>query len=146
MTALIIDTSVVLKWFHSAGESEVDEAQTLLAAHRTGFLTAHILDLSVYELGNVLLRALRWSADDTADQLDDLLVICGSPLVLLPAWRRSAAGFAHRQGLSFYDASFAAAADAMNAPLVSADRKLLSAGLAESPTQTCKRLGLNIPE
>lgn len=145
MTALIVDTSVVLKWFHSSGESEVDEAQTILAAHRTEFLTAHLLDLSIYEIGNVLLRGLRWSAADTADQIDDLLIICGPPLIPLPAWRRTATELAYQHGLSFYDAAFAAAAEAMDAPLVSADRKLLAAGLAESPSQTCKRLGLDVP-
>jgi len=140
VSALIIDTSVVLKWFHSDGESEVSESRALLAAHRDEILTAHILDLSLYELGNVLLRALRWSARDTADQLDDLLVLCGPPLVPAPSWRRDAAELAANHRLSFYDATFAATARAMECPLISADHKLLSANLAESPTQYAVRI------
>lgn len=142
MTSIVVDTTVVLKWFHTDGESEVIEAHALLAAHRDEALTAHILDLSLYELGNVLLRALRWSAEDTSNQLDDLLVICGPPLAPAPQWRRDAAALAEKHGLTFYDAMFAAAARAMRAPLVSADKQLLSCGLAESASAYARRIGL----
>lgn len=47
MTELLVDTSVVLKWFHSDGEADVDEARLLLAAHRDGHVTARVLDLAV---------------------------------------------------------------------------------------------------
>lgn len=33
---LLLDTSVVLKWFHADGEAEVAEARALLHAHRDG--------------------------------------------------------------------------------------------------------------
>jgi hypothetical protein len=36
-----------------------------------------MLDLALYEIGNVLLRALHWDPADVADQLDDLLAIVG---------------------------------------------------------------------
>lgn len=49
----------------------------------------------------MLLRALHWSADDTADQVDDLLVICGPPLAPAPQWRRDAATLAHEHKLTF---------------------------------------------
>jgi predicted nucleic acid-binding protein len=142
VTSVVVDTSVVLKWFHADGESEVTEARALLAAHRDEVLTAHILDLSLYELGNVLLRALRWSAGDTADQIDDLLTICGPLLTPAPQWRRDAAELVERHRLSFYDAMFAASARALRAPLVSADKQLLAAGLAESVSAYTRRIGL----
>jgi predicted nucleic acid-binding protein len=44
--------------------------------------------------------------------------------------------------LSFYGASWAAAAAALNISLVSADRRLLAAGLAETPTAAASRLNL----
>lgn len=138
----MVDTSVLLKWFHAEGEGEVAESRAVLAAHRDEVLTAHVLDLTVYELGNILLRALRWSAEDTAAQLDDVLVLCGPGLVLAPEWRRDAAALAEEHRLSFYDAAFAAAARALDAPLLSADRALLAAGLAESPTGFTRRVGL----
>jgi predicted nucleic acid-binding protein len=139
---VVVDTSVIVKWFHAESEVEVGESRAILAAHRDEILIAHILDLGVYEFGNVLLRALRWSAEDTADQIDDLLMICGPPLAPTPQWRRDAATLAHQHELTFYDALFVAAARALDAPLVSVDRQLLAADLAETPAGFASRAGL----
>ena len=142
MTPVLLDTSVVLKWFHEEGEAEVAQARAVLAAHQAERVTAYLLDLSLYELGNVLIRSLRWSATDTADQLDDLLAICGDPLVPDLSWHRDTASLATLHGLSYYDASFASAAAAIGAPLVSADKELIASGLAESPSAFVQRLQL----
>lgn len=146
MTRLLLDTSVLIKWFHEAGEAELDEARALRAAHVAGDLDAHILDLAVYEVGNVLSSALRWRASDVADQLDDLLTIVATPLVLTAEWLRDAASLAGRHRLSFYDAAWAAAARGLDIPLVSADMALQRAELAESPGQIVRRLKLPIPD
>lgn len=140
MTALLIDTSVLIKWFHSEGESEVVEARAIRNGVQKGDVDALIIDLAVYELGNVLLRALSWQAKDVADQLEDVLSICGTPIVTLPTWLRDAALLGERYRLTFYDAAWAASARGLAVPLVSADRRLLDAGLAESPTVFVHRL------
>lgn len=142
MSRVLVDTSVLIKWFHSDGESELAEARALRTAHVAGELDAHVLDLAVYEVGNVLSRALRWPAAAVADQLDDLDAVIGPPLLMTAEWRRHAAGLAERHGLSFYDACWAASAARLGVPLVSADRQLQRAGLAESPTALIRRLGL----
>ena len=54
MTRVLIDTSVLIKWFHSKGESELDAARALRSAHLRGEIQAHVIDLAVYEVGNVL--------------------------------------------------------------------------------------------
>ncbi len=143
MTRLLIDTSVLIKWFHSDGEGELAPARALRAGPMSGDVDAHVLDLAWYEVGNVLTRALRWPPTDVADQLEDLQAILGSALVMTPAWLRRAASVAHIHMLSFYDASWAAAAVELGVPLVSADRRLLSAGLAESPSEIVARLRLS---
>lgn len=142
MTHLLIDTSVLIKWFHSDGESELPEVRALRTAHIAGELDAHILDLAIYEVGNVLVRALRWEPSAVADQLDDLSTILGPPLVMTADWLRHAAALAHTHTLSFYDASWAATAAKLSMPLVSADRQLLAAGLAEAPSTIGARLKL----
>lgn len=142
MTRLLIDTSVLIKWFHSDGENEVPQARALRSAHTNGQLDVHVLDLAHYELGNVLIRALGWTAGDVADQLDDLTTILGPPLVTTAPWFRRAAELAHTHALSFYDAAWAAAAHELAVPLVSADRKLVAAGLAQTPTDIATRLSL----
>lgn len=69
-------------------------------------------------------------------------MICGPALVLAPQWRRDAAILAHQNQLTFYDALFVAAARALDAPLISVDRQLLAADLAETPATFASRIGL----
>lgn len=141
MTDVVCDASVVLKWFHDEGEQGVEEARRLLAGHRAGQLTAWILDLTFYELGNVLLRALRWPASDVADQLDDVRAICA---VLAPGAGelRLAARLAEAHTLTFYDAVYAVAARSRGAALATADQTLLDAGAGEPPSAIATRLGI----
>jgi predicted nucleic acid-binding protein len=143
VSRLLIDTSVLIKWFHAEGEEELDEARTLRSAHVNGDLDAHMIALAIHEIGNVLLRALNWDPVDVADQLDDLLAIVGPPLISSPAWLRRAATLGYQHNLTFYEASWAAASAELRVPLVSADRKLQGTGLAESPTQAGARLQLS---
>lgn len=142
MTDVLVDSSVLIKWFHSDGEAELDAARALRRAHVAGEIAAHVIDLAPYEIGNVLTRSLRWRATDVADQLDDLRILVGTPLVLTPEWARDAAALAGDHGLTFYDAAWAAAARGVGVPLVSADRQLLAAELAVSPTALVGRLRL----
>lgn len=133
---------MIIKWFHSKGEEELAAARAIRDANQRGDIDAHIIDLAMFEVGNVLLTRLGWPASDVADQLDDLVVICGTPLTTIPAWLRDAAalGAAHR--LTFYDAAWAASARGLGIALVSADSALLAAGLADSPASTVTRLRL----
>jgi predicted nucleic acid-binding protein len=140
VTSLLADTSVLVKWFHAENESEVAQARELRRAHLGGIIAVRHLDLARYELGNVLLRSLNWPADRVADQLDDLTAICGPPIVPPDDWLREAARLGARHGLTFYDAAWAASAQALGIPLISADQKLLAAGLAESATFAARRL------
>ncbi|HLQ32820.1 MAG TPA: type II toxin-antitoxin system VapC family toxin [Chloroflexota bacterium] len=142
MIALITDSSVILKWFHSEGEDELPAARAVLQAHRDQQLGALILDLTLYELGNILLRRLGWAAAQVTQQLDDIVLLCGPPLSLLPEWRHDAADLAEQHRLTFYDAAFAAAARGLQVPLLSADRELLQAGLAESVSAFAQRMHL----
>jgi len=142
VTRLLIDTSVLIKWIHRDGESELDQARALRSAHVRGEVNAHLLDLAFYQVGNVLTRALHWAATDVADQRDDLHAILGPALVMKPAWLRRAATLAQVHTLSFYDASWAATALELGMPLISADRQLLAAGIAQSPSEISTRLKL----
>jgi predicted nucleic acid-binding protein len=142
VTTLLVDTSVLVKWFHTEGEPGLTEARAIRDATKAGELQARVIDLALYEMGNVLLRGLGWNGSDVADQLDDLIVICGPPLAMAAAWLRQAAVIGEQHQLTFYDAAWAAAAEALGVSLVSADRGLLAAGLAESPTAAAERLRL----
>ena len=142
MSTLLVDTSVLIKWFHATGEAELEAARSLRSAQIAGTIDARILDLGVYEVGNVLVRSLGWPAADVAEQLDDLLALCGVPLVLSAEWLHDAATLAAEHRLTFYDAAWAAAARGLGVPLVSADRQLLDVSLAESPSRIVERIRL----
>ena len=131
---LLVDTSVVIKWVHEEGEAEVVQARRLLAAHRAGEARVLLLDLVAYEFGNVLLRALRQPPSVVIDQLDLLRRLCGPFVHPAPSWLAEAALLGEQHALTFYDASWAAAARALDCPLVSADSKLVASGLAISPS------------
>ena len=142
MTTVLVDTSVLIKWFHLAGESQVPEARALRDATTRGDVQTRIIDLALYEMGNVLLRSLGWSGAAVADQLADIVTICGAPLALGLDWHRRAAVVGQQHGLTYYDAAWVAAAEALDVALVSADAQLLGAGMAESPLDVARRLRL----
>jgi predicted nucleic acid-binding protein len=142
VTNVVCDTSVVVKWFHDEGEPDVQGARRLLAAHRSGSVTAWVLDLTFYEFGNVLLRVLSWPASEAADQLDDLRAICGV-VPVTAAELRMAAELAARHTLTFYDAIYAAAALSRGSALATTDKALLHAGAGESPEAITARLGIS---
>lgn len=142
MTTLLVDSSVLIKWFHGEGEASLASARAIRDANQRGDLDARVTDLALYEIGNVLLRSLHWSAGDVADQLDDLVTICGTPFVMDLAWLHDAASLAVTHKLTFYDATWAAAARGLGVALVSSDERLLAAGLAESPDAAAGRLRL----
>lgn len=137
---LLLDTSVVLKWFHRDGEDEVEQAEWHLQAHREGFIRAQVLDLGIYELGSILVRVLNRTASETAAVLDAVRGLCGSPLRLDEGGLTVAAEIACADGLTFYDAAFASAATAHGFTLISADRKLLTTGHALTLTRSIERL------
>lgn len=137
---LLVDTSVVLKWFWSVGEQEVAPARSLLDAHRAGRAKAVVLDLALYEFGNVLLRPLRQPAGVVQRDLALLLQLCGPVVRPPPSWYADAVDLGGQHRLSFYDACWAAAARALDCPLVTADRALLAAGLGISATAAAASL------
>ncbi len=145
MTTVLVDTSVLIKWFHREGESQMSEARALRDATARGDVQSRIIDLALYEMGNVLLRSLGWSGPAVADQLTDIVTICGAPLALGLDWHRRAAVVAQQYGLTFYDAAWAAAAEALGVALVSVDAQLLGAGIAESPVDVARHLRLPLP-
>lgn len=140
MSSVLVDTSVLIKWFHEEGEQEVAAARALRDAHAAGALDAYVLDLAVYEVGNVLARALGWAGQRIHDQLLDLLAIVGPPVSMDPSWLRTAAAISEQHHMSFYDASWAACGQELGIPLVSADRRLIASGLALDPTAAERRL------
>lgn len=124
MKSAVLDTSVVIKWFHRENEEDVDKALLLRQAYLEGALNVIVPDLLIYEFGNFLryksglkpgdmlasIRAL-WSLGMEIHQIDSVL-------------SESMVQLASRHEITAYDAAFVALSQSLSAPLVTADRML----------------------
>ena len=141
-TDVICDASVVIKWLHETDESETREARTLADEHEAGNVQLYILELTFYEVANVLIRSLRQPAAEVIDVLDELRGSVGV-VALTQDELRSAARLAEEHRLTFYDASYAAAAQALDSILATVDRALITAGLGLTPSATLDWLAIH---
>ena len=122
MRDVVLDASVVLKWFRGANERHVDEARALRAAYEAGELVVWAPPLLHLELLNVAGR--RWQLDEDrlvtlAGALDDLgFELLEPPLEAVARWIA--------RGLTAYDAAYVAVAEAASVRLVTDDEVVLA--------------------
>ena len=120
---LVLDTSVVLKWFRQE-EVLANHAWSLLQRYLDGQSQISVPALLGYEVANVLRykRDLTTTQVETAIQaLFDLELEWISPSSIV---MRRAVGIARGHDTSVYDATFAALAESIRATFVTADERL----------------------
>ncbi len=125
MTALVVDTSVIVKWYAVPHEPDFARAKTLLLRHTQTQCRLHVPLLALYEVGNVLLQFRgRLSRQEALGRLADLFALELSlhPVTLSSAL--SALELAQTFTITFYDACFVALAQELNIPFITADVKL----------------------
>ena len=122
---VVVDASVVVKWFISADETGVAEAAALLADHAANRIHLVAPTLVAHELMGVLVRRLRdESVDDGLDAFFDVgihLVAPDRELMTL------AATLVRECQVSTFDSAYAALASSLGCQLVTADRRLANA-------------------
>jgi predicted nucleic acid-binding protein len=119
---VVLDASVVLKWFRRKGEQHAEAAQALRAAYEGGELVVLVPSLLFLELINVAGR--RWKlAEEQLLELAAALQELGFDLIEpeLPAVARWTA-----RGLTAYDAAYVAVAERAATTLVTDDELVLS--------------------
>ncbi len=122
MSEVVLDASVVLKWFRGAGERHVDEARAIRATYEAGDLVVWAPPLLQLELLDVAGR--RWELGEDAlvtlaGALDDLgFELLEPPLESVARWIA--------RGLTAYDATYVAVAEAASVELVTDDDRILS--------------------
>lgn len=138
---VVSDANVALKWFRAEGEEGLAEAHALLEAHAQRRVALRVLDLTMYEVGNALLRGSAGaSAHQVATVLDALAEIC--PAVAADGEDLRVAGeLAQAHGLTLYDAAYAAVAQRRGAQLATFDQQLLAVGLGRKPGEIVAELG-----
>ncbi len=121
---IVVDTSVLIKWFKTRDEDLVKEARHLLKEVETRPFEVHVPALLLYEVGNVLLLKTRLGAAGLADTLQRLEAL---PFTVAPPATpllKRAARLGRELGLTFYDASFLALAVELDCSFITADRRL----------------------
>lgn len=121
MTEVVLDASVVLKWFAAEQRGSV-EARELRNQYQAGRLSVAVPLLLFLELLNVAGRRWSWDEDallELAEALDDLLFEVGEPEL------RSVASWVAR-GLTAYDAGYVALAEQRGIALVTDDQTIVA--------------------
>lgn len=122
MTELVLDASVVLKWFVSSDEAHSDRAREIRDRYRAGEISVTVPSLLFLELLNVAGRRWGWGEDalvQLASGLDDLGFDVGEPaLGSIAAWIS--------RGLTAYDAAYVALAETRGLPLITDDQRIIS--------------------
>ena len=124
----LLDTSVAVKWF--VAEVDSGKALDLQQAHLRDDLQLHASDILLLESAN----ALRYAGLSEEIILQDLETFSTLGVEIIPFSidvLNSAVNLSLERDLAVYDAYFLALAQAMEIPLITADRKMLSRLTAE---------------
>lgn len=125
MKDLVLDTSVILKWFRSAdSEPDAPQAHALRESFLNGDLTIHVPDLLVYEFGNVLRSRGKLKLNNAQEAIQALWDLGLDIVPTDPQLCQTAMKLAYERNLTFHDASFLALANHLGTNLITADESL----------------------
>lgn len=138
---IVVDTSVLIKWFKAQDEDFLREARALLQEVEDRPLEVHVPALLLYEVGNILLLKTRLGTTGLGGAIERLAAL---PFTVappaLPLLKR-AARLGRDLALTFYDASFLALAVELDCPYITADRRLFERTRALPRVRHLSRVG-----
>lgn len=121
MNELVVDASVVLKWFAGEAEAGFSQARTIRDQYEAGALLVVVPSLVFLEIVNIAGRRWSWGEPqllELADALDDLGFEATEPDL------RSVAVWTAR-GLTAYDSAYVALAEERGVSLLTDDQQIL---------------------
>jgi len=138
---VVLDSSVLVKWFKTRDEDLVEEARLLLAEADGRALEVHVPALLLYEVGNILLKKTRLDGPglkEAVRHLASLPFIVAPPAGLLLV---RSARLGRELDLTFYDASFLALAIELDCTCITADRRLYERARDRAPVRHLSQVG-----
>jgi len=121
---MILDASVILKWFMKEDNSA--KAMALKEAHIIGKFTIAVPDIILYEIGNALRYEPEFSIKEVNRCLEELYALNLDIVAPLPDILNLITEIAYHYDITFYDASYIALARELGFQFVTADEKLYS--------------------
>lgn len=121
MNELVLDASVILKWFAGEGEPGFQQARTVRSHYETGGLLVVVPSLMFLEVVNIAGRRWLWGEPqllELAGALDDLGFDVAEPKL------RSVASWTAR-GLTAYDSTYVALAEERGVQLLTDDQQVI---------------------
>lgn len=122
--AVVLDTSVVIKWFRQ-GEVLAQRALAVRDAYLEGEIAVAAPSLLIYELANVLRYKKDLSASQVQEAVQSLLDMGLEVIPPLSPIMRRTIDLATTYRTTVYDATFAALAESLNATFITADERLV---------------------
>lgn len=127
MRHIVLDTSVVVKWFRNPrDEPLVAEAKSLEKQFLEGEIRVIVPELLLYEFGNVI----RMKSGLEAPALNVIIAaLWEMNLVMIPTnphLMQRTMEFAFQHNITFYDATFVGLAQILDCDFITADEKLHS--------------------
>lgn len=135
--AALLDTSVAIKWF--VPEEDSERAADLQQAHLRDDLQLHAPDVLLMESANAL-RYARLSEETILQDLETFSALGVDIIPFSMGVLNSAVSLSLEHDLAVYDSYFLALAQALEMPLITADRKMLSRLTAEDGALSLKDL------
>jgi len=123
MNSIVVDTSVIVKWFNQTDEENLDQADKIMESVLNGETELILPELAKYELGNVLLKKKKLTPDQAYVSLGTAYAL---PITFVPETEEQAKNTyktAYDLGITYYDASFISLAKQYNATLITENIK-----------------------
>ena len=104
--ALVIDSSVIVKWLSQDKEKYLEEADKILKDAQNGSITLISPELAKYEVGNVLLFGKKLSSEQAKIVLSKFYDLPLSFVIESEELAKETFSLAQKLKITYYDASF----------------------------------------
>lgn len=123
---IIIDASVGVKWFSSENEKKVELAAELQKKHFMGKIELNAPDLFIFEVLNAIIYKNKFNISEINNIYNSLKLLYLKIIIPDDNIITNAISLSVKLNLSYYDAVYMAAAQKMEALLITEDKKILS--------------------
>jgi len=125
MKKILIDTSVVIKWYKTVGEERVIEARKYLKEYINNELKICVSQLTILELLNQAVSDVHFSQEQWRKIIDDFFQLSLEILYFDKELATKIYEIGKRYRLTAYDASYIALAQSLKTDFITADKKLV---------------------